>query len=92
MAIFGKKLPVETPTQEEADALKVLLETLDPTEVRVLCLRLGIETEKKTLKEVGEFLGVTGTRIRQIEAKGLRKLRHPLRSRHLRKYLEEARQ
>lgn len=55
------------------------LSTLPPREERVLRMRFGINTEEKTLEEVGKIFGVTRERIRQIEAKALRKLRHPSR-------------
>jgi RNA polymerase primary sigma factor len=68
---------------------KVLL-TLKPREQRVLQLRFGLEDGRsRTLEEVGLEFKVTRERIRQIEAKALRKLRHPSRSRKLREYLEE---
>ncbi len=58
-------------------------------ESRVLQLRFGLEDGRgRTLEEVGREFGVTRERIRQIEAKALRKLRHPTRSRKLRDFLE----
>ena len=66
-----------------------ILDTLTPRERRVLQLRFGlIDGHQRTLEEVGRRFGVTRERIRQIEAKALRKLRHPSRSRKLRDYLE----
>ncbi|MBI4301670.1 MAG: RNA polymerase sigma factor RpoD [Chloroflexi bacterium] len=66
-----------------------VLNTLTPRERRVLQLRFGLEDGRsRTLEEVGREFGVTRERIRQIEAKALRKLRHPSRSRKLRDYLE----
>ncbi len=66
-----------------------VLSTLTPREQRVLQLRFGLEDGRsRTLEEVGKEFGVTRERIRQIEAKALRKLRHPSRSRKLRDYLE----
>ena len=63
--------------------------TLTPREQRVLQLRFGLEDGRaRTLEEVGLEFKVTRERIRQIEAKALRKLRHPSRSRKLRDYLE----
>lgn len=65
-----------------------VLETLSPRERRVLQLRFGLADGKsRTLEEVGQMFGVTRERIRQIEAKALRKLRHPSRSKKLRDYL-----
>ena len=65
------------------------LDTLTPRERRVLQLRFGLtDGHQRTLEEVGKRIGVTRERIRQIEAKALRKLRHPSRSKKLREYLE----
>ena len=66
-----------------------VLHTLTEREARVLQLRFGLEDGRsRTLEEVGREFGVTRERIRQIEAKALRKLRHPQRSRKLRDFLE----
>ncbi|MEC9488416.1 MAG: RNA polymerase sigma factor RpoD [Halanaerobium sp.] len=66
-----------------------VLDTLTDREKRVLELRFGIEDGRpRTLEEVGKEFGVTRERIRQIEAKALRKLRHPRRSKKLKDYLE----
>ncbi len=66
-----------------------ILDTLTPRERRVLQLRFGlIDGHQRTLEEVGKRFGVTRERIRQIEAKALRKLRHPTRSKKLKDYLE----
>ena len=66
-----------------------ILDTLTPRERRVLQLRFGlIDGHQRTLEEVGKRFGVTRERIRQIEAKALRKLRHPSRSKRLKDYLE----
>ena len=65
------------------------LDCLNEREKRVLQLRFGLEDDRsRTLEEVGQVFGVTRERIRQIEAKALRKLRHPSRSRMLKGYLE----
>ena len=84
------------PTPPEAAAyamlgeqLKEVLETLTEREQKVLRLRFGLDDgEAKTLEEVGKTFNVTRERIRQIEAKALRKLRHPSRSRKLKDYLD----
>ena len=70
-------------------AVEAALDTLIPRERRVLQLRFGlIDGHERTLEEVGKRFGVTRERIRQIEVKALRKLRHPSRSEKLRDYLE----
>ena len=62
--------------------------TLTPREEKVLRLRFGLEDGRtRTLEEVGKEFNVTRERIRQIEAKALRKLRHPSRSKKLRDFL-----
>ena len=72
-----------------AEHTRELLATLAPREARVLRMRFGIgEKSNRTLEEVGQDFDVTRERIRQIEAKALRKLRHPSRSRALKGYLE----
>ena len=66
-----------------------VLDTLTPREQKVLRLRYGIDDGKqRTLEEVGREFNVTRERIRQIEAKALRKLRHPSRSKKLKDFLE----
>ena len=71
------------------DQLGEVLATLTPREQRVLQLRFGLEDGRsRTLEEVGLEFRITRERVRQIEAKALRKLRHPSRSRKLRDYLE----
>ncbi len=71
------------------EQLEDVLDTLSPREEKVLRLRFGLDDGRsRTLEEVGQYFGVTRERIRQIEAKALRKLRHPMRSKRLRDYLE----
>ena len=71
------------------EQLEEVLETLTPREKKVLRLRFGLDDGRaRTLEEVGHFFQVTRERIRQIEAKALRKLRHPSRSKKLRDFLE----
>ena len=66
-----------------------VLKTLTPREEKVIKMRFGLEDgSERTLEEVGQSFAVTRERIRQIEAKALRKLRHPSRSRKLRAFLE----
>lgn len=86
----------EAPAPDEAasyillkEQLEEVLETLTPREAKVLRLRFGLDDGRsRTLEEVGQEFGVTRERIRQIEAKALRKLRHPSRSRKLKDYLD----
>ena len=70
------------------EQLEEIMNTLTPREAKVLKLRFGLEDGKaRTLEEVGKEFQVTRERIRQIEAKALRKLRHPSRSKKLRDYM-----
>ncbi|PJF26221.1 MAG: RNA polymerase sigma factor RpoD, partial [Phototrophicales bacterium] len=71
------------------EQIKNALGVLSDREREVLEQRFGlVDGQDHTLEEVGRYFGVTRERIRQIEAKALRKLRHPTRSRQLRDYLE----
>ena len=71
------------------EQLMEVLASLTPREARVLRLRYGLDDGKaRTLEEVGREFNVTRERIRQIEAKALRKLRHPSRSKKLKDFLE----
>jgi RNA polymerase primary sigma factor len=72
------------------DEVNDVLKTLTPREAKVIRLRFGLtdDANPRTLEEVGAFFNVTRERIRQIEAKALRKLRHPTRSRRLKAYTE----
>ena len=86
---------VPVPSEEAAhtllrEQLEEVMDTLSDREQKVLALRFGLEDGKPhTLEEVGRDFQVTRERIRQIEAKALRKLRHPTRSRKLRDFLGE---
>ena len=82
--------PADTASYELLrQQLATVLGTLSPREQRVIKLRFGLEDGRsRTLEEVGREFKVTRERIRQIEAKALRKLRHPTRSRKLKDYLE----
>jgi RNA polymerase primary sigma factor len=85
----------ESPAPHDSAAYTLLKEqleevmgTLTPREAKVLKLRFGLEDGKaRTLEEVGREFQVTRERIRQIEAKALRKLRHPSRSKRLKDYM-----
>ena len=83
--------PVESATDQSLrDATTDVLGSLTAREAKVLRMRFGIEMNTDhTLEEVGKQFDVTRERIRQIEAKALRKLRHPSRSDHLRSFLDE---
>jgi RNA polymerase primary sigma factor len=72
------------------DEVNEVLKTLTPREAKVIRLRFGLTDDgaQRTLEEVGAFFNVTRERIRQIEAKALRNLRHPTRSRRLKAYTE----
>ena len=86
----------DAPVPEEAathtllkDQRNEVLATLNPREAKVLSLRFGIEDGRpRTLEEVGKEFNVTRERIRQIEAKALRKLRHPSRNKKLKDFLD----
>lgn len=84
---------VPTPTQYAYDNLlrekiEAVLSTLTPREARILRLRFGLQNGRcYTLEEVGQKFGLTRERIRQIEGRALRRLRHPRRARQLRDYL-----
>lgn len=83
--------PIEAATQEGlAESIREILASLTPREARVLRMRFGIDLNTDhTLEEVGKQFDVTRERIRQIEAKALRKLRHPSRSEALRSFLDD---
>ncbi|ULQ48100.1 RNA polymerase sigma factor RpoD [Flagellatimonas centrodinii] len=83
--------PLETATtQSLSEATHQILASLTPREAKVLRMRFGIDLNTDhTLEEVGKQFDVTRERIRQIEAKALRKLRHPSRANYLRSFLDE---
>ncbi len=84
------KSPDDVVAQEKLKRQLIsVLDTLTPREEKVIRLRYGIDDSRpRTLEEVGKEFNVTRERIRQIEAKALRKLRHPSRSKRLKEYLE----
>lgn len=84
------QIPVEAATSILLrEQLQEILEQLTPREQKVIRLRFGLDDGyARTLEEVGKEFNVTRERIRQIEMKALRKLRHPSRSRKLKDYLE----
>ena len=95
IAVFGEAKGSYPPRNEVdgvtlKEAVSLMLSELTPRERRVLHLRFGFGgIEALTLKEVGGMFGVTRERIRQIEGKALRKLKHPTRTRRLKPYLVE---
>ena len=93
----GESVPDESVKSPIKEAMRTLikeeveriLDTLGPREAMVLKMRYGLlDGKAKTLEEVGQYFNVTRERIRQIEVKALRKLRHPSRSRYLRMLLK----
>lgn len=86
----GQPSPVDAASKQLLkNHLDEVLSTLSDREARVLKLRFGLEGNKQmTLEEVGKVFGVTRERIRQIEAKALRKLKHPSRRKKLQDYLD----
>jgi RNA polymerase primary sigma factor len=88
----GAIAPAEAATHQLLkEQVEAVLDSLTGRERRVLQLRFGLEDGRaRTLEEVGKVFNVTRERIRQIEAKALRKLRHPTRVRHLQGFLETA--
>ena len=83
--------PMEQARQQELkEQMKLYLDELDERERKVLTLRFGLEDgTPQTLEEIGKLLKVTRERVRQLETKALRKLRHPRRSQELHKHLEQ---
>jgi RNA polymerase primary sigma factor len=93
LGMFVEDNTSPTPTQIAyqnmlQEKIEEVLATLSPREARILRLRFGLENGRAyTLEEVGKKFGLTRERIRQIEGKALRRLRHPCRSRLLKEYL-----
>ena len=89
--IEDETTPTPTPSAYQnllKEKVEEVLATLTPREARILRLRFGLQNGRSyTLEEVGQKFGLTRERIRQIEGKALRRLRHPRRSRQLRDYL-----
>lgn len=87
----GASSPVDKTTAESLkEATNSVLSTLTAREAKVLRMRFGIHmNQDHTLEEVGKQFDVTRERIRQIEAKALRKLRHPSRADSLRSFLDD---
>ena len=83
--------PLDSATTSSlSEATQQILASLTPREAKVLRMRFGIDMNTDhTLEEVGKQFDVTRERIRQIEAKALRKLRHPSRANYLRSFLDE---
>jgi RNA polymerase primary sigma factor len=90
---FVEDQTTPTPVQSAyskllSEKVEEVLESLPPREARILKLRFGLENgQTYTLEEVGQKFGLTRERIRQIESKALRRLRHPRRARQLKEYL-----
>jgi RNA polymerase primary sigma factor len=93
LGMFIEDTNSPSPTQTAylnmlGDKIEEVLATLTPREARILRLRFGLENgHSYTLEEIGQKFGLTRERIRQIEGKALRRLRHPCRARQLREYL-----
>jgi len=77
--IEGPSPEKELEDKEAAEVVNEMLDTLTPREAKVLRMRFGIDCSEHTLEEAGRVLDVTKERIRQIEAKAMRKMKHPLR-------------
>jgi len=93
LGMFVEDTLTPTPIQSTYDKMlreriEAVLDTLPPREARILRLRFGLDNgHTYTLEEVGQKFGLTRERIRQIESKALRRLRHPRRSRQLKEYV-----
>lgn len=92
-AIFGLRFPVQN-TLSDSDKvafialMELAINSLEEREQEILTLRFGLIDDKQTLKQVAATRNVSIERIRQIEAKALRRLRHPMRSRALQPYAD----
>ena len=80
----------ELKRQNLKEVVTKILSSLQPREERVLRMRFGINTKEHTLEDVGVQFSLTRDRIRQIEAKALRKLKHPSRSKVLKDFLSQS--
>ena len=95
LLLAQEPVSLETPVGEAGRQmlrreLMNVLKSLTPREERVIALRFGLEDGRaRTLEELGQEFNITRERVRQIEAKALRKLRHPSRAKRLRDYLED---
>lgn len=93
LGMFVENSLTPTPIQSAynkmlRERIEAVLDTLPPREARILRLRFGLDNgHTYTLEEVGQKFGLTRERIRQIESKALRRLRHPRRSRQLKEYV-----
>lgn len=87
----NNNLSIEKTYEQQAlrDTFEDLFQNLKPKEIEIIKMRFGFDGEPKTLEECGKYFGVTRERIRQIESKAIRKLRHPKRLSALKPYLEE---
>ena len=89
LSVGDIKSVIQNFVEKMKEQLLDVLDTLTPREEKVLRLRFGLDDgHQRTLEEVGREFKVTRERIRQIEAKALRKLRHPSRSKKLKDYLD----
>ena len=87
--VFWYDAQAQVDVEELKEQLEDVLDTLTDREENVLRLRFGLDDGRtRTLEEVGKVFGVTRERIRQIEAKALRKLRHPSRSKRLKDFMD----
>ena len=82
----GSAVEEEVETKLLAETISEVLKTLTPREQNIIGLRFGFDGQSRTLESAGRELGMTRERIRQIEAKALRKLRHPSRTRKLKDF------